>query len=286
MEILEIEVTGKKALTLPWEEVQVMPIGDVQLGAHGVAEDRLRESIKWAMDQGNVYFIGMGDYIDVLSPSNRAAFQSAKLYDSARELMADAARGLTDRFLDLVDGTAGRWLGILEGHHYFEFDDGTTSDTVIAQRLTTTFLGTCAFVRMSFVRKNRTSMKCTIWAHHGAGNGLTPHSPLTRLYHVMHMFDADIYLMGHQTKRPVVKVPRLYMAEKPPYRIIARNKVLAGTGGYMEGYNEGSRVSGRAQGSYVEKALLAPSSLGSVLLKIRPVHDGNSGDRIDINVEI
>jgi len=289
MELLDIEVTGRKALTLPWQEVQVMPLGDVQIGSEGVARKKLRNYINWGLEQKNVYFLGMGDYIDILSPSNRRAWQSAALYESVRQSMEDKAQEYVENFLELVKGSEGRWLGIVEGHHFFEFEDGTTSDTRIAHGLGCAFLGTCAFVRLRFRGDgHKGRLACTLWVHHGAGGGLTPHSPLTRLLHVMHYFDADIYLIGHQTKKPAVKVPYLYMSSKPPYQLIAKHKILAGTGGFSEGYMQGSQsVSGRAQGGYVEQRMLSPVALGAVLLKIRPVYgDETRGDRLDMNVEI
>jgi len=292
LELAEIEVTGRKSLTLPWEEVQIMPIGDAQVGSKDALEDRLKRHVAWGMEQGNVYFLGMGDYIDLASPSNRKALRSAKLYDVVLESLQDKAKRDCERFLELVKGSEGRWLGLLEGHHYYEFEDGTTSDTIIAQRLGCAFLGSCAFVRLVFKRNGRggkrgPSLKCTLWAHHGAGNGLTPWSPLNRLYHIMHTFDADVYLIGHQTKKPAVKVPRIYMSDVPPYRLIAKNKILAGTGGFSTGYTQGSRhYSGaRPQGGYVEQRMLTPVATGGVVVKARPVHTAHY-DRIDLNVEI
>ncbi len=270
-----------------------MPIGDVQVGAEGVHVDKLRRHVQWGLDQDNVYFLGMGDYIDLLSPSNREAWRSARLYDSAREAMANKAEEYTQAFVDIVRGTEGRWLGLLEGHHYFEFEDGTTSDTRIARALKTTYLGTCAFIRLRFASsgKRHLSIPCVIWCHHGAGNGLTPHSPLTRLYHVMHQFDADIYLIGHQSKKPAVKVPVLYITDRT-HRLAAREKILAGTGCFAEGYHykHMDPTRKRPQGGYVEQRMMPPAAIGGILLKVRPVHEqagsAGMGDRLDMNVEI
>lgn len=300
MEVYEIEVTGRRSLTLPWEEVQVMPIGDVQLGSSGVDVARLRRQFEWARGQEEagappVWFIGMGDYIDLLSPSNRSAWRSVRLYDAAQEAMQRQAEELVEQFLELAAGTAGRWLGILHGHHYFQFEDGTTSDTRIAQRLRAPYLGSCAFVRLKFRAttpsgKRGRSLNCTLWAHHGTGSGIMPHAPLNKLYHVMNSFEADVYLIGHQTKKPVVKMPRIYMTDRPPYRLKAHTKVLCGTGGFTRGYEQGSvDLSGLPAGSYVEKGMMSPVALGSPLLKIRPVFGGSKDgrfDRLDINVEV
>ena len=230
----------------------------------------------------------MGDYIDILSPSNRKAWQSAALYDSARQAMEDKATGYEDLFISMMAGTEGRWLGLLQGHHFFEHEDGTTSDTRIAKALKAPFLGTCAFVRLSFRHPtHNTRLKCVIWCHHGAGSGMMPAAPINKLVPIMYSFEADIYIIGHQTKKPVAKMPRIYMSDKPPYKLVAKNKVLAGTGGFTKGYEAGSRnIAGRPEGSYVEKAMMTPVSLGGILIKIRPVFNGTGGDRLDINVEV
>ena len=289
MEINEILVTGSKNVDLGWEEVLVMPIGDLQLGSDGVDLDRFKKHIAWGIKH-NAMFIGMGDAIDLMSPSNRAKWKSAAMYDSVQMAMADRAEKLTDDFLKLVKGTEGRWLGIHHGHHYFEFEDGTTSDTRIAKALKAPFLGSCAFTRLKFKPKtNHRSVTCTIWSHHGSGNGIAPHAPLNKLYHVMQSFEADIFLLGHMTKKPVVKMPRIYMGDNPPYRLVNKNKVLAGTGGFTKGYEQGSKhYSGAyAEGSYVEKGMMVPVSLGGIVLKIRPVYSSNGQpDRVDIAVEV
>lgn len=300
MELVDIEVTGKKSLTLPWTEINIMPVGDVQLGSQGVDVDRLRKQIAWANKQTAdggppVYFVGMGDYIDIMSPSNRLAWQSTRLYDSVREAMEDKAAEYEREFVRLVAGTEGRWLGLLQGHHFFAHEDGTTSDTRIAQALHAPFLGTCAFVSLTFKAQasgmvTDKKLRCVLWAHHGAGGGITPQSPLNRLVNIMHYFEADIYLIGHQTKRPVVPVPRIYMSDRAPFRLIAKKKILAGTGGFTKGYNEYNKnLAGRPEGGYVEKAMMGPVSLGSILLKIRPVFGSGSGktiSRLDINCEV
>ncbi len=286
MELLGIEVTGKKSYCFPWNEIQVMPIGDVQLGQTGCRKDKLKEDVAWALKQGNVYFLGMGDYIDLFSPSNRYQWRSGKFYDTAIEAMEDKAHGLITEFLSLVKGSEGHWLGLLEGDHYFAFEDGTTSDTLIAKELKTTFLGSCAFLRLNFKRAgSHGSASCKIWAHHGKGNGLTPHTPLLRLEHMMAYFNADAYLIGHQHKAPAVKVPFMDMTNQAPYNLTAKTRALCGTGGYFEGYHQGSTMAGRPKGSYVECGMMPPVSLGSILLKFYPIHRTHE-DEIRIKVEI
>lgn len=287
MELREIEVKTTRSLTLPMEEMQLMPIGDIQLGSEGVQVERLKKQIEWAKSQGNVYFIGMGDYVDVMSPSNRESWNRMKKYKPVADAMTDSAKRAVDDIVKLFRGTEGRWLGLLEGHHFYEFKDGTTSDTLIAQAMDTNFLGTCAIVRLKFPRKgkNQHYISADVWAHHGWGSGKYPHSTLNKLYDAANWFDGiDVFLMGHHTKKNAVKIPKIFMDNAG--RMRERNIVLAGTGGFLSGYVEGAKSeAGNPRGLYVEQHGLGPAYLGSPLIKIRPVH-GADYDRIDLNVEI
>ena len=278
------EIRTAKSLTLPYEEIQLMPIGDVQLGADGVQVDRLKRQIDWAMAQNNVYFIGMGDYVDVMSPSNRDAWRGVKKYDSVESLMERGVRSLEKDFLSIVSGTEGRWLGLLEGHHFYEYADGTTSDTFITQQLRSRFLGTSAIVRIKF-QDGTHIITCDIWCHHGWGSGKAPHSPLNKLYDAMAHFEGiDVFLMGHHTKKCGVKIPKLYMDRAG--RLRDRQIVLAGTGGFYLGHKQNSRsIAGNARGSYAEKAGMSPVTLGSPLIRIRPRRHKDY-DNLDLNVEI
>ena len=113
---------------LPWKKTYVVPVGDVQLGAGGVDLDTLRRDIERGLEH-DAWFIGMGDYVDVASPSGRRKILAAGFYDSVVSALEGKAEEHIDEFLKVVEGTEGRWLGLLQGHHYYEFGDGTTSDT-------------------------------------------------------------------------------------------------------------------------------------------------------------
>jgi hypothetical protein len=284
MELSELKVETADSLTLPYEEVIVMPIGDVQWGAEGCDKSRLKHDIEWGLKH-NAYFLGMGEYLDIASPSNRAKIKSADLYDSVQDAIEEIVQQKIDEFMQVVRGSEGRWLGLLEGHHYYEFRDGTTTDTRIAQRLKTSFLGTCAYVRLKFARQN-SKQTCTIWCHHGAGGGVKTSAPLNRLENLMPHFEADIYLIGHQHKKVGAPIDQMYMTKKKPYRISYKTKLIAGTGGYLRGYLQGN-TQGRLypRGCYIERFMRPPVALGCILVYIRPVRRDKE-ERIDLNLAV
>lgn len=283
MELWETKVETVASLTLPFEETIVVPIGDVQLGAQGCDTERLKRNIDWGMEH-NAYFLGMGEYLDILSPSNRQKVRSMALYDTAEDMLEEITSQKVSEFLQIVRGSEGRWLGLLEGHHFFEFRDGATTDTMIAQALKAPFLGTCAFVRLKYKVSQTSSITCTIWCHHGVGSGQKAAAPLNRLENIMPYFDADIYLIGHQHKKVATPIDQIYMTRQYPFKLQYRTKIIACTGGYLLGYLQGS-TQGRPfpRGTYVEKGMRPPVSLGCILLFIRPVHN-NHTSRIDLNV--
>lgn len=286
MELIDIKVDTVKSLTLPWDEVIVMPIGDVQLGAQGCDKERLRRDMAWGMKH-NAYFLGMGEYLDMASPSNRQKLKSAALYDTAEDMIEKVVRQDVAEFLNIVKGSEGRWLGMLEGHHLYEFRDGSTTDTLIAEALGTTFLGTSAFVRLHFKRQGSSgSVTCTIWCHHGVGAGMKMSAPLNKIENIIPYFDADIYLMGHQHKKVAATADRIYMTRGANPKVGYKTIVLANTGGYLEGYRQGATQGGVfPRGGYVERGMRPPVSLGSILLFIRPVRTEES-ERLDLNVGI
>lgn len=283
METIERLVEKTTLHRLPYEPTLLMPIGDVQLGAEASDEDRFRRHMEWGLEQG-AYFLGMGDYVDVASPSNRQALRAVRLYDSVHEALEEQAEKARYRFLELVrrDGASESWLGLLEGHHFYEYRDGTTSDMRIAQALNTDFLGSCAFVRLVFPRGSTASVTCTIWAHHGVGSSSKVSGPLNRLETVMAHFDADIYLIGHHHKKVAAPIDQLYMTRKHPARIAHRTKLIACTGGFLKGYMMGSKQGVVPRGTYVEQAMLLPVELGGVVISITPGYD----DHLDLRISL
>ena len=173
-------------------------------------------------------------------------------------------------------------MGILEGHRYREHPMEPQAILELHNAYIS-ILGTSAIVRVRF--KRRIPYRCCdIWAHHGWGCG-KPHSTLNKLYDAMAHFEGiDIFLMAHHTKKPAVKIPKLYMDNAG--RLRDRQISLCGTGGYYLGHKQNSRsTAGNARGSYAEKGGMAPVTLGAPLIKIRPRrHKGY--DDLDLNVEI
>lgn len=242
--------------------VVIAPLGDIQwAGTKGsTARDCLARHIDYALEH-DAWFIGMGDYIDFASPSNRARLKSAGLYDTAEEVLEEAAGGLVEQVYEkFLKPTTGRWIGLLEGHHFFEFG-GRTSDSLLAEKLKTRCLGTSAYVNIK-------PAGVTILATHGNGGGILPGSPANKLYHwSAGLQGADVYLMGHNTKLSANRLsrPRPRWNVKEP-DLTHSDILLVNTGGFSRSNIPGHRRGGIVRGDYAEQGMMTPSPLCAPLV--------------------
>jgi hypothetical protein len=277
--------------------IPIIPLGDIQYtGMKGVtAIDTLKRVIAKGQEIG-AYYIGMGDYIDAFSPSNRQRLRGAALYDTAEEVIDDAARALTEElYRTVLKPTTGRWIGLLEGHHFAELKTGQTTDQYLCELLQARFLGTSAFVRLQLVYKGG-SCKVVLWAHHGSGGGAKACAPLNKMENIAPYWGGvDVFLMGHTTKGPVVAINRVEPRWSGPGgpELVHRKVFFVSTGGFARSYTLESKSGRTPRGGYAEQRMLPPSVLGTPIIRIRPkrgwrVENGKEHQPMypDISVEI
>lgn len=260
MELLQFSVP--KSL----ERLVIAPLGDFQWsGDNGpTAQGHLQRHIDQCLER-NAFFVGTGDYIDFLSPSNRKRLASADLYDTAVAVIAEKARELNEQvFEKFLKPTVGRWLGIVEGHHFFEAG-GETSDIWLADKLKTTFLGTSAFVRIP-------SADFTLYVHHGSGGGVLPGSGLNRMYHLAAgLQGAEVYLMGHNTKLMTARLSRpfpVWGKKQADHHLEHRDVWLVNCGGFSRSNQVRNRINGIPRGDYPEQGLMTPSPLAAPIITV------------------
>ena len=251
------------------QRVTLVPLGDLQWSGddEAIAYDRLERHIARCLTYPTPLFIGMGDYIDFASPSNRRRIDEAGLYDTAKQVIADATKALVDDlFARLLKGTRGKWLGMVQGHHHHpckvaELKDGTAvhedSDVYLAKKLNAPWLDEMGVIKLMFPGGG----VVRVLALHGSGYSVYPWGPLNRL-HRLQGFRVDVMLMGHQTKMAKSTADAL---EFPPDRDDVEDVPvkMVGTGGWMKGYVNGRRT-------YVSQAGLSPVTLGQPVIHIRP----------------
>ena len=255
--------------------VTICPLGDIQWAGdeEDLAYDHLSEHIDYCLTLPNPLFVGLGDYIDFASPSNRARLQEARLYDTARKVIAEAGKTLCDDLIKrLLRRTKGKWLGLVQGHHHHPVTIGQNkqgedisldSDVYISRQLDAPFLDEFGFIRLVFPDGG----KFHIVALHGKGSSVFPWGPLNQLWRLVPNFHADLLLMGHQTKKAMAETNRILFPENGDDLHHMTIKMV-GTGGWTKGYVNGKRT-------YISEGGLPPVVLGQPLIHLKPrVHKG------------
>lgn len=291
---MEIEVWKPKVTEswmLPLEEIRLLPIGDLQYGTKGFDKDRFLRHIEWGMERG-CYFVGLGDYSDVASPSNRRRLMqiSPDTYESTKDMMDEMMEQRVEELKELFEPTVGRWFGLVSGHHLWEFQDGTTTDTRLASFLQTKYMGDGTALSILQFKTGEGSQtrygSAKVWFNHGEGSATTPAGGLNRLLRIGQVFHSHVYLMGHLPVKIATKMPWIDYQITRNGRVVdlSHNRVFAITGGFMKAYEVGTKNPfGQPAAGYAERGMMAPTTLGGVLVYIRP---RLVGGRVNIDVDV
>lgn len=248
------------------KRLTICPLGDLQWSGESgpTAQDHLKRHIDRCLELEG-YFVGVGDMVDFMSPSNRQRLTSAGLYDTAMQVMWDKAMELTMEVWEkFLKPTTGRWMGYVEGHHFYE-KDGETTDEKLCEILKCPFLGTSAFIRIP-------SADFTLYMHHGTGGGTLPGASLNRLYHVAAgLQGADIYIMGHSTKLATARLSRpfpIWGKKNKDHKLKHRDIWIVNSGSFSRSSSVGHRVGAIIRGDYAEQGLMTPSPLSAPIITV------------------
>lgn len=214
---------------------------------------------------------------DGVSTSERIILSDSGMHDTTKRTLDGVYKGVTKTLYNELSFMKGRCLGLIGGNHYFAFENGDTTDHVLAAALGTKFLGVCSFIRLSLRFKNRPGVKQSldIFAHHGKGGGSLPGSTFNSIEKMLNTADADFYFMGHDHKKGAIpSTPRLKLTctgKNAELRVQERTPWLGRTGSFLKAYEPG-RV------SYNVDAARSPCSLGWIEFEIVPYRDCSNGD--------
>ena len=263
----------------------LIPFGDVHRDSDMFAHSHWEEFLAAAKQKApNALFLGMGDYSDGVSTSERIVLGNAGLHDTTKNTLKDVYNGVTATLINELSFMRGHLIGMLGGNHYFDFGDGDTTDHKLALALRTKFLGVCSFIRVSLRFKNRACHRTSfdIFAHHGKGAGTLPGSTFNTIEKMSTTAIADFYLMGHDHKKGAIhSTPRLVLSSTGPntqLNVRERTPWLGRTGSFLKAY-ENDRV------SYNVDAARSPAALGWIEFEITPTRVQQDGrDFIDLRV--
>lgn len=267
------------------EPIYLFPFGDIHRSSPSCDVDRWLEFLSWASSKERSYYLGMGDYDDLASTSERAILNNKSLHDSTLRTLDIHYKEHTDKFYKEIEFMGDRLIGLIEGNHYQELQSGMTTTQYLADKMNTKYLGVSSFVRLILKPSKRTStQKVDIWAHHGKGASRLVGGSLNRVEHMLTAANADIYLMGHDHKKTVGYVPTLELKEAGGgLKLSAKKKLLARTGSFLKGYTPN-------EVSYVADMALNPADLGVIKIELTPrrIYKPKKAEeyRVDIHTSI
>jgi hypothetical protein len=245
----------------------IMPIGDVHYGIDAFPRDLFIKYLQWGMERG-AWFLGMGEYLDFTSQSQRAILQT--LRDSTRKNLDDMVRQLADEYIEMISFTKGRWLGILRGDHTHIFLNGRNVDQYIAQKLETKYLGFNAHLCIYPKNIKDENAATYIYAHHGVGTSRTIGGQFTRLEDIANGFrDLDIVMMGHCHSKGTIPLDRQCLTRNGIH--YHRTIYFVRTGSWLRGYvsHEPFNTDAPAilsEPSYIEQRAYKPAALGGIVI--------------------
>ena len=268
MEINKATVELRPSLFGLSPEMLLMPVGDVQHGAPGSNLDKMKRHLDWGMEHHG-YFLNMGDNSDTASPSERRSLARVEFHDSTRIALEEKAEEKLEEIEAALNGTEGRWLGWHRGHHFWEFADGTNTDTRLAARFGGPYL---QWLSMLTIKFPGSKLEAKVLSTHGQGSSSTMTGPLKQGEKLMASWpEADVVLVGHHSRKVGYPIDPLVDREG---KIRSKRRILALTGGFCRGYLEGAST-------YVEEGLMQPLNQGAPIIFIRPM---DSEKRLDMSL--
>ena len=259
---IKVEAEFDKPITL-------IPFGDIHRDSDMFSNTKWEQFLAYAeakRKEGNVLFLGMGDYTDGISTSERITLSDGHLHDTTKKTIADVYKGVTRTLVNELGFMRGRVIGLLGGNHYYDFGDGSTTDHVLANALGARWLGVSSLIRLSFSFKGKdTGASLDIFGHHGKGSGATVGGQFNSIEKMAKTAEADIYLMGHtHGKGCLPDSPRLRLV-RAGNKVVVRERTpwLGRTGSFLKAYEDG-------KASYNVDAGRSPCALGWIEFEITP----------------
>lgn len=247
------------------ETYTLIPWGDSHYDSPLAAKDRFREAMRDSNKQENPIFIGMGDYLDLASWSERKVFQNSGLHESTLQTLDDIYDKNVDALYKQISFMRGKIIGLIEGNHHGTYQNGMTTTQKLCSKeyLNCKYLGISSFVRLVFRASGGRSTKIDIFAHHGKGGaGRMVGSDLNHIQAMSDIADAQILLMGHTHKKGIAMKTRLSLSDYRGDLKVTHQKILmCRTGSFLKGWEPNAP-------SYVAKACMTPTDLGLCYIKL------------------
>ena len=263
----------------PGKSLFVAPFNDIHYNTDECDRERFHRYIQWGVKQmaegHQLLGIGLGDYNDTLSPSERASMVSAKGGYGMHETTLKEFDKLYERqtlgFSEVMQPWRGSIAMLLEGHHYSCYS-GYYHNKPMKSKTTTEHL--CALLKavyggqLGIIEANfGHGLRLRIVATHGYGGARTPGARVIKRVRMNEVYEGDLYLMAHDNTK--MAISDNVLSHTSGGKFISRKRTYCGVGSFQKAYPDN-----QPSGGYVEAIMLPPSDLGAVITEVRVENRG------------
>jgi predicted phosphodiesterase len=267
---------------------ELVGLGDIHFGTESCDVKKLKRMVEWIRNRPNCFWVGLGDYTDNITYRDMRRFQPANI---SREYkigdLQNWCEKITTDVAKILRPIAGRCIGLAQGNHEFDADrnydhDSTQSlcDKLGVKNLGWTCLTRLVFNRVGAVQKNQTRTLILLTEHSNVA-GRKKGGKVNRIEDRASDFEFDIILWGHSHDKVGSKKTRLFLPSRGKLEIKAHEMVFGIVPSFLRTYEVGTT-------SYGERAGYSPTSLGIVLITIKPfaveMIDGKQTETYQIHI--
>lgn len=250
----------------PW---LIRPFGDVH---HDSANHNSKvwraflNEAKADLDQyeGRVLFLGMGDYGDFASSSERYELSAAKTHDGTKDRLDRLAKQDADSFLRDILFMKDRMIGLIEGNHHWVFQNGMTSTQYLCDQLGCKYLGGLSVIQLVF-NISESTICLDIVAAHLLKTAQKLGTSINQVEALLSSFFADIAIGAHDHNRFALPTkPIIYVSHgHGKFKMKWKDRYVARSGSFLNTYRDGEKA-------YPVPTGMPPSALGTVKFIITP----------------
>lgn len=256
MEVIEKIIPYRRG-----ETFNIYPIGDMHEGVKHCDEDLLEAKIE-EIRSTNSFWIGMGDYADLVVPSDFKRWDGAILADWVRGEEDNIAPTQLRKVSKLFKPIWGQCLCLIEGNHeeairkYHHYNFMKELLIEANKEHTVPYGGVSCMVNLIFRREGSNEAHAyRIHARHGEGAARTSGARALAVLRLAQTFvDAHIVFSGHLHGQESPDIPERIILRRGKIR--AFESIACMTGAWLKAYMQG------VPPSYLERWGAPPSVLG------------------------
>ncbi len=244
-------------------------IGDLHLDAKTTDIKRVKDHIAFIAADPSCMYVVVGDLVDGTVPGHRF-FAPSTIRSEVLQEMGRYVDFMVEELIELFRPLEGKPGLFIQGNH--DIRKGIDYSGIVgrvARETGARYGGDECMVRIMAPRPDgRSPQAWKLYAHHGAGGGITPGAKITRVQNTIGVLaDADLYVRGHVHDGDCRIIEKVSVSSTGAVRMTLRSRAFLTAPAYAPARTEG--VCG-----YAGQKGLPPQDNGIMFLHC---HNGRAG---------